>query len=60
MAKPGDRDSLIAEINKLLNDEKLRKRLAENAYLKSGKFDVRLITQQFIELYEKLLEKRKN
>jgi len=52
MAKPGDIESLAREINKLLNDKKLQVRLTKNAYKKSKQFDVRLITKQFIDLYD--------
>lgn len=56
MAKPKDGDSLTAEICRLLNDENLRKKLAENAYKKSKEFDDKIIAKQFLELYKKLLK----
>jgi len=55
MAKPKDVESLSLEINKLLENKRLQVRLSENAYKKSKQFDVRLITQQFIDLYNGLI-----
>ena len=54
MAKAGDIKSLATEINKLIGDKKLRERLAGEAYEISKKFDARLITKQFLELYKGL------
>jgi len=56
MAKPKDSDSLAAEINRLLKDKKLQEKLAENAYEKSKGFNDKIITKQFLELYEKILK----
>ncbi len=55
MAKPRDVVSLAENINRLLKDKKLQKKLVENAYKKSKEFDVKIITKQFIKLYEELL-----
>ncbi len=55
MAKPGDVESLANEINRLIKNKKLQKKLVENAYKKSKQFDVKIITKQFIKLYEELL-----
>jgi len=52
MAKPGKVISLSQEINRLLNNPKLQKKLAERAYQKSKQFDLKKITDQFIELYK--------
>ncbi len=54
MARPKSVESFAAEVNKLLGDKKLQKKLAENAYKKSKQFDDEVITKQFIRLYEKL------
>lgn len=56
MVKPKDSQSLAQSIINLLNDKKLQKKLAESAYKKSKQFDVRIITQKYIELYENLLK----
>ena len=58
MAKPGDEQSLAKEVNRLLLDKKLQKRLAENAYKKSKEFDVKLIAKRFIRLYQGMLHGR--
>ena len=55
MAKPKNIESLAFEINKLLSDKKLQKKLTESAYKKSKEFDVHKITKQFIDLYKKLI-----
>ena len=55
MAKAGDSQSVAEQINKLLEDQKLGERLTENAYLKSKKFDVQIISQQFLRLYADIL-----
>ncbi|TKJ17340.1 hypothetical protein CEE44_02285 [Candidatus Woesearchaeota archaeon B3_Woes] len=55
MAKPNNVEDLSKEINKLLKDKKLQKRLSENAYKKSKEFDFKKITMKFIKLYEGLL-----
>jgi len=55
MARPGDVNDLISKINRLLNDKTLQRKLTENAYKKSKEFDTENITNQFIELYEGLL-----
>lgn len=55
MAAPKDVPSLAAEITKLLKDEKLAQRLAENAFKKSKQFDIKIISKQFLELYQSLI-----
>ena len=54
MAKAGNVESLAMQINRLLKDGKLRKKLAGNAYNKSKEFDVGRITKQFIEMYNSI------
>ncbi len=53
MVAPGDVPRLAAAILTLLQDTKTARRLAENAYRKTKKFDTSLITAQFLELYTK-------
>jgi glycosyltransferase involved in cell wall biosynthesis len=55
MVEPGDIKELAKEIDRLLGDKKLQKKLAENAYRKSQEFDVKKITTYFIGLYKELL-----
>lgn len=55
MAKPGDVASLALQINRLLKNQRLGKKLAENAYSKSKQFDTKVVTKQFIDLYQRLL-----
>ncbi len=52
IAISGNSESLAKQINRLLKDKKLQKKLAENAYKKSKEFDVKKITRKFIKLYE--------
>ncbi|MDP3698732.1 MAG: glycosyltransferase [Nanoarchaeota archaeon] len=54
MAKPGDVASLAFQINRLLKNPQLGKKLAENAYSKSKQFDTKPITKQFLGLYNRL------
>ncbi|MDO8510929.1 MAG: glycosyltransferase family 4 protein [Nanoarchaeota archaeon] len=54
MAEPKDITSLALQINRLLKDQQLGKRLAENAYAKSKQFDVRIIARQYLGLYDGL------
>src|SRR3989344_569683 len=55
MAKPGDVTSLVLQINRLLDNPQLRTKIAESAYSKSKQFDVKIITKQFLDLYQRLL-----
>ncbi len=54
IAISGNSESLAKQINRLLKDKKLQKKLAENAYKKSKEFDVKKITKKFIKLYGEL------
>jgi len=54
MAKPSDAISLANEINNLLANKKLQKQIAQNAYAKSKKFDIKLISKKFMALYKEL------
>ena len=55
MAKPGDAQSVAAEIRRLLQNPALSKKLTENAYPKSKQFDSKIIGRQFLDLYQDLL-----
>ena len=57
MAIPGDQISIADQINKVLDDDQLRERLVEKAYLKSKEFDIEIIAEEFLELYEDVLNK---
>lgn len=54
MAEPKDVKSLAFQINRLLKDPQLGKKLTENAYQKSKSFDIKIIGKQFLELYEEV------
>ncbi len=56
MAKPNNLKSLQQQINRILNDPQLSKKITENAYQKSQEFDIKNISQQFIKLYKTLLK----
>ena len=56
MAEPKNVESLALQIKRLLEDPQLGKNLTESAYLKSKSFDVKIISKQFLELYESLLK----
>ena len=58
MATPGDVDSLTLQIKRVLKDASLRKKLAENAYLKVKQFDTKIITKQFVDLYQELVSSK--
>ena len=58
MSKPGDVDSLTLQINRILENAPLRKKLAENAYSKSKQFDTKIVTKQFVDLYQQLTLKK--
>ena len=55
MAKPGDLKSLTFQVNRVLRDSALRKKLVENSYPKTKQFDTKLVTKQFVDLYRRLL-----
>lgn len=52
LAKVGDLHDLARNINLLLNDQKLQKKLTINAYAKVQEFDVQKIAEQFERIYE--------
>ena len=56
MALPGDQISIAHQINKILNDDQLRERLIEKAYLKSKEFDIEVIAEEFLRLYKGVLK----
>jgi len=55
LTKPRDVKDLTEKIIKLLNNKKLRDKIALNGYKKSKQFDVKLITKKYLELYNSLL-----
>ncbi|HLC74441.1 MAG TPA: glycosyltransferase family 4 protein [Candidatus Nanoarchaeia archaeon] len=50
MAIPGDCTSLAHALSSVLNNAKLRERLAEHAQI--AQFDVRIVAEQFLKIYE--------
>ena len=57
MIEPNNSEQLKIAIKKVLYDRKLQKRLTEHAYKTAQKFDTKIITSQFIELYKNLLKR---
>ena len=57
IAEPNNVESLTFQINRLLHNPTLAKTLTENAFKKIDRFDVKVITKQFINLYNSLLNK---
>ncbi len=53
MAESGNILLLSQQIQRLLNDEPLRKKLTEKAYQKVEEFDARTVTKEFLKVYEK-------
>ncbi len=54
LTKPKDVNDLTEKIIELLNNKKLREKIASNGYEKSKQFDVKLITKKYLELYDSL------
>lgn len=53
--KPGDRRELSSAILKILEDQNLYERLSQNARERSRKYDVKIIVDKLIDVYEELL-----
>ena len=53
--KPKDSASITIKILKLLNDPKLSKKLAENAFKDIKKYDINKITKEYLKIYKKLV-----
>jgi glycosyltransferase involved in cell wall biosynthesis len=51
MVTPGDVDELRKQIEKILGDDELQKKLVENAYKKIQEFDVRNVAKEFLKRY---------
>jgi glycosyltransferase involved in cell wall biosynthesis len=58
LAEPENPASIAKNVIRLLNDKQLQERLTENAYKKSKQFDVRIIAQQYLKLYQNVLNKK--
>ncbi len=56
MAPAADIDTLTKQIQRILMDGKLGKKLTENAYVKKEEYSNNKVAQEFLELYEKLKE----
>lgn len=59
LAKPKDVNDLSKKIIELLKDKKLREKISLNGYEKSKKFDVKLITQKYLDAYKFLKKQRR-
>ena len=55
MAQPGDASSLAEKINRVLSGHALKKKMVQNAFLKSQQFRTELIADTFLRLYSGLL-----
>ncbi len=58
MAKSGSVESFVKQVKRALDNKKLQQKLVKNAYTKVKEFDVIKITEQFINLYKSLSEKK--
>ncbi len=56
MANPSNSKDIVDKIKIMLKDSKLRKRLIENAYIKSKGFDVKYVTKEYLKLYNLIKE----
>lgn len=56
MINPNNPESLAKNINYILSNKKLQKKLIEHAYKTVQKFDVKKVTKQFVNLYKKCLK----
>jgi glycosyltransferase involved in cell wall biosynthesis len=56
MAKPGDPKSFAKELMRLLDDDKLRQTLINNAYKKSLQFDISYTAEKHLEAYYSYLQ----
>lgn len=55
MAPPSNIEKLTEQIQRILGDKRLVKKLTENAYKKKDEYKNTVITQEFVQLYAKLL-----
>lgn len=60
LVNEGDIDELAQGINHLIEDADLRREMGENARLKAEKYKIENIGKLWIELFESLLEERRN
>ena len=51
MSKPGDISGLAKQINRLLSDSNLYKKLVDSSYKKSKDFDVKKIAKEYLKIY---------
>jgi len=58
LAKPKDVNDLSKKIIEVLNNKKLRDKIAVNGYKKSKQFDVKRITKEYLEIYSFLKKHR--
>lgn len=59
LVEEGDVNGLVVNINRLIEDEKLRQKMGRNARLKSENYNIESIGVQWIELFESLLQERR-
>lgn len=53
LVKTDDIEEYVIKLEQLLSDEELRKRIAENAKVKSKSFDIEIIGEKWLDLFEK-------
>jgi len=58
LVKPGNPDDLAAAISNLINDSKLRRRLASNARESVRKYDWPVVAEKYLLFYQELLNNR--
>ena len=61
LVNPGDSNQLVGCVQKLINDKKLRSKLGLNAKKTAyNKFDLKIMTKNYISMYQHLLQENKN
>jgi glycosyltransferase involved in cell wall biosynthesis len=56
MVNPLDTEAIKNGILKLINDDNYRNQLIENGFKNVKRFDVKMITKQYLELYEEVYD----
>lgn len=61
LINPGDSDQLVQTIQKLMNDTNLRRKLGAKSYeIAHNRFDLKIMTESYIQMYQQLLQENKN
>lgn len=61
LINPNDSDQLVKSIQKLMNDASLKQKLGAKSYeIAHNRFDVKIMTENYIKMYWQLLQENKN